>query len=202
MVWVTPAVLRAAGTPAEVLPDLGALLLCGGDDIDPARYGEPFIEGVDVKIEPDRYGVEMPLVRAAIEHDVPMLGICGGMQEMNVASGGSLHQDLSLAGVDPMAHKVKGTLVYHSIVLTAGSRLASLLGGTTSEVNSSHHQSVKRPGKGAVITALAPDGVVEAIEFPECRFAIGVQWHPERMPDDVRQRRLFDALVSSALQQR
>lgn len=196
--WITPADLRAAGDAGTVLRTLDGLLLSGGRDIDPRMYGEVLIPGIGVDVDATRYEVEVPLARTALEEDMPVLGICGGMQCLNVASGGSLHQDLSLIRVDPASHKVSGEMVYHIVRVVSASLLAHVVNGEDLQVNSSHHQAVKRPGKGAAVTASAADGVIETIEFPASRFAIGVEWHPERMPDDERQRRLFLALIAAA----
>lgn len=223
--WITPADLRAAGERAA-LRRIDALLLSGGRDIDPQMYSESITPGLDVDVDTNRYEVEIPLGRAVLEERMPVLGICGGMQVLNVASGGSLYQDVSLLGIDPAAHRIEGKDVFHDIRIVPGSRLAEIMklgvhrvsrvrrvprvsdstDPTDSidqedfviRVNSAHHQAVKQPGRGAVITAAAPDGVIEAIEFPSASFAIGVEWHPERMPDDESQRQLFSSLVSSA----
>ncbi len=195
--WITPDDLRAAKDPRDVLRTIDALLLSGGRDVDPQMYGETVIPGIGVDVDRRRYEVEVPLARAALETNVPVLGICGGMQALNVASDGSLYQDLSLAGVDAGSHHAK-EILYHPVRTIPGSRVAQILQREEAPVNSSHHQAVKRPGKGAVVTASAPDGVIETIEFPANRFALGVQWHPERMPEDPRQRRLFESLVGAA----
>lgn len=195
--WITPEDLRAAGELAA-LRNIDALLLSGGRDIDPRMYAESLTPGLDVDVDADRYEVEIPLGRAVLEERMPVLGICGGMQVLNVASGGSLYQDVSVLGIDPAVHRVKGRDVIHDIRIVPGSRLAEVFGLRELKVNSAHHQAVKQPGRGAVITAAAPDGVIEAIEFPGTSFAIGVEWHPERMPDDDHQRLLFHALIAAA----
>ena len=195
--WITPDALRAANDPRDVLRTIDALLLSGGRDVDPQMYGEAVIPGIGVDVDRARYEVELPLARAALETNVPVLGICGGMQALNVASDGSLYQDLSLAGVDTASHNAK-ELLYHPVRMIPGSRVAQILEREEAQVNSSHHQAVKRPGKGAIVTASAPDGVIETIEFPAKGFALGVEWHPERMPDDARQRRLFESLIGAA----
>lgn len=200
-VWITPADLRAAGEQGA-LRNIDALLLSGGRDIDPRMYAESITPGLDVDVDANRYEVEIPLGRAVLEERMPVLGICGGMQVLNVAAGGSLYQDVSLLGINPAVHKVKGRDVFHDIRVVPGSRLAEIMKLDQADfvirVNSAHHQAVKQPGRGAIITAAAPDGVIEAIEFPGATFAIGVEWHPERMPDDESQRQLFRSLVSAA----
>jgi putative glutamine amidotransferase len=196
-VWITPADLRAAGERAA-LRKIDALLLSGGRDIDPRMYAETIAPGLDVDVDADRYEVEIPLGRAVLEEGMPVLGICGGMQVLNVAAGGSLYQDISLLGVDPAVHRVKGQDAFHEIRVVPGSRLAEILGRSELGVNSAHHQAIKQPGRGALITAAALDGVIEAIEFPGPTLAIGVEWHPERMPDDEYQRRVFHSLIAAA----
>lgn len=201
VVWITPGDIRAVEDAAAVLAALDGLLLSGGKDIPPSMYGETLIPDVGVEPDADRYEVEVPLARAALAARLPVLGICGGLQAINVAAGGSLYQDLSLIDVSPAAHKIPGTMVAHPVRVMPHGRLANLMAQTAVEVNSSHHQAVKAAGAGVVVTAQAPDGVVEAIEAPALRFVIGVQWHPERMVEtDPRQRRLFDALIHAAQQ--
>jgi len=200
------AVREAGGIPV-VLPDAGGneasiegylesldgLLLPGGADIPPSEYGEdphPTVRELDE----DRYRFERALSRAWLERtDKPLLGICLGNQWLNVAGGGSLVQDIpSEYGVD---HR-EG----HSISIEPDSRLAGILGATELEVNSNHHQAVKKVGEGLRVVARCPDGVVEATEVAGGdRFVVGVQWHPERMiAEDERQAGLLEAFVEAA----
>ena len=167
----------------------------GGGDVDPARYDEsahPSTAGIDDAHD----DVEISLVRAALAADVPVLGICRGMQVLNVALGGSLRQDHSLVGIDPTTH----TDTYHDITVEPDSLLARALGTTRPErCHSWHHQAVARLGTDLRVVATAPDGTIEAIEHVRNTWVVGVQWHPE---DDAAstpdQQRLFDEFVARA----
>ncbi|HXF83071.1 MAG TPA: gamma-glutamyl-gamma-aminobutyrate hydrolase family protein, partial [bacterium] len=155
-----------------------------------------------------RDAAELTLVKAALGRDLPVLGICRGVQVLNVASGGTLHQDLALAGLDRAAHEQQKagrgpTDVAHPVMIADASRLARILGARRVVVNSFHHQAIKQPAPGFVVTARAPDGVVEGLEHPDRAFVVGVQWHPERMvAAHPAQRRLFAALVEAAARRR
>jgi len=203
VVWLEPDTV--AGTdPEEILRDVDALVFSGGVDVDPRHYGEDVIDGARVEIDARRDAAELPLIRAALAADVPMLGICRGTQMINVAAGGSLHQDLGLIGLAPGTHHQRegGRSewdVAHPLRVASESRLASVLSEPETEVNSFHHQAVKDAAPGFAVTARASDGVVEAIEDPRRRFVVAVQWHPERMVErHPAQRRLFEALVAAA----
>lgn len=203
VVWLEPD--RVAGTdPEKILREVDALVLSGGVDVDPRHYGEDVIDGARVEIDARRDAAELPLIRAALEADVPMLGICRGTQMINVAAGGSLHQDLGLIGLAPGTHHQRegGRAewdVAHPLRITSESRLATLLGQSETEVNSFHHQAVKDAAPGFAVTARGSDGTIEAIEHPRKRFVVAVQWHPERMVErHPAQRRLFEALVAAA----
>ncbi|HEY3248720.1 MAG TPA: gamma-glutamyl-gamma-aminobutyrate hydrolase family protein [bacterium] len=197
-VWIEPQHVAAAGGPKALLETLDGLLLSGGRDIDPNEYGETLIEGIGVELDPERYRAELPLAREALAMDFPILGICGGMQALTVASGGVLYQDLSLIGIEVADHYVKGRPVFHPVTVAPQTRLAEILSAGPVNVASSHHQVVKTPGQGFVVVATAPDGVIEAVEAPAHRFVIALQWHPDLMPDDIRQRRTFEELVAAA----
>lgn len=193
-----PVILPAAGG-AESVEDytlrLDGLLLPGGLDIPPQEYGEEAHPTVE-PLEDDRHSFEKALGTAWITGtDKPLLGICLGGQWINVLSGGSLVQDIP----SETGNNHRGTS--HLVTLEEDSRLAEILGATTFEVNSNHHQAVDRLGEGLRIVARSPDGLPEAIETTDPqRFLIGVQWHPERMvPDDGRQKRLFEAFVEAAV---
>jgi putative glutamine amidotransferase len=179
-------------TPAR-LEDLDGLLLAGGTDVDPELYGE---DRDPVTDEPDkvRDRVELELLRDALNRDMPVLAICRGMQLFNVFHGGTLVQDLPR----PHCHRQPGVLSAHTVSVCDESRLRRILGAGPFDVNSRHHQAVKRVAQGLIVAAVAEDGVVEAIERPGARFAIAVQWHPE---DRVNQwpcdRKLFEAFAES-----
>lgn len=168
-----------AGDYADLLD--GVVVTGGGFDLDPALYGAG-TRHATVSLKQRRTAFEWAVTEAILAADKAILGICGGEQLLAVVLGGTLVQHIpdevgnALAHVQPNPRHEPG----HSVTLAPGSRLASLAGGaTTLQVNSAHHQAVKTVGKDCVITALAPDGVVEALEAPGRRFAIGVQWHPE-----------------------
>lgn len=192
-----PIVLPNTDGNTERLPEylaiLDGLLLPGGADIPPSEYGEKPHETVEV-LDDNRYLFEKALCRAWIKKtDKPMLGICLGGQWINVASGGTLVQDIpSEVGSN---HRLP-----HLIAVEPESRLFSIFEETDFEVNSSHHQAVGDLGKNLRIVARSPDGVVEATETTDPdRFLIGVQWHPERlMFEDQRQMKLLRAFIEAA----
>lgn len=202
-VWLEPEVL-AGVDPHEILRDLDGVLLSGGVDIDPAHFGATVTPEAGVEIDAERDATELPLARAALDADLPVLGICRGIQTLAVAAGGALHQDLGLLGFDAARHQQRKAgkderAVAHRIRVSGGTRLAAALGDGEHEVNSLHHQAVRDVPGGFVVTARAPDGIIEGMEDPHRTFAVGVQWHPERMVDrHPAQRRLFAALVEAA----
>jgi putative glutamine amidotransferase len=182
-----------AGAVEELLPRLDGLVLSGGPDLDPARYGA----AADPATAPprlERDAVELALLAAATARHLPVLGICRGLQVINVARRGTLHQHLP--DVVGTTDHSPAPAVYgrHPVRVTDGSRLAGALGWTRSEVASYHHQAVDDLGAGLTVTATAPDGTVEAVEDPSLPFCLGVQWHPEA-GDDLS---LFRALVAAA----
>lgn len=210
-VWDQPAVVlpfryvervEAAGARAVVLPPasegvgevidrLDAIVFAGGADIAPDIYGEvPHRETTGTR--PERDAGEIPLMRAALDRDLPLLGICRGMQLLAVVSGGSLVQHLpELVGHDD--HRpTPGVYGMHEVRLDAGSRIAAILGEDVS-VPTYHHQGLASAGS-LKITGWAHDGTPEAVEDPERRFTLGVLWHPEAAED----LRLFEALVAAA----
>ncbi len=183
---------------AAYLELLDGLLMPGGADIPPSEYGEEPHETVKL-LDDDRFLFEKAISKAWIEQtDKPLLGICLGSQWVNVASGGSLVQDI------PSALGVNHRDVNHEVILEPDSRLSQIFGDTTFEVNSLHHQAVKDIGNGLRVVARCPDGVIEATESTDPnRFLIGVQWHPEKlMPDDKRQAKLLKAFVEAAKEAR
>jgi putative glutamine amidotransferase len=172
---------RLIEDPDEALELIDGLMLAGGADIDPAAYGaERHPQTVETVPERDRF--EIALVRAAIERDMPVLGICRGMQLINVAYGGTLMQHLPERFGHHEHLRVAGTFdgADHDVDLLAGSLAAHAAGETHHATKSHHHQGVDRLGEGLSITgSSAMDGLPEAIEIPDRRFVLGVQWHPE-----------------------
>jgi len=191
------AVLLAvdARAPLELLDRVDGLMLIGGADVDPACYGavrDPASEST----YPERDAFEIALLRGAIARGLPVLGICRGMQLLNVAFGGTLVQDLVAADGTHSHRKVKGTFDGndHTVGLTPGSLAARAVGEHLHVAHCHHHQAVLDLGDGLVASGRAEDGVVEAIELADGRWALGVQWHPEA--DD--RSRLFGALCQAA----
>ena len=199
------AVQRAGGRPVLLLPDpedaedpegvldiIDALIVTGGGaDMDPDLYGqEPHPETGPVQEERDAY--ELSLVRAAIGRGMPTLGICRGMQVLNVAYGGGIEQHLpDVVGHGDHRH-TPGTFADHEVDLEAGSLAARAVGAERAPVKSHHHQGVREIGDGLVVTGRSDDDTVEALEDPSCPFVLGVLWHPEE--DEKSQ--LIKALVS------
>ncbi len=183
-----------AAAPAELLARVDGLLLVGGGDVEPERYGQ--VSGDEIYgTEPDRDALEIDLLLAADRHDVPTLAICRGMQVMNVAFGGTLIQDLPSAGVTGHGAPSGEEHVRHDVKVTPGSRLAEAAGVETLTCSTHHHQGVDRLGGGLVATGWSEDGLVEAIER-ETGWMLGVQWHPEDTASvDPSQQALFDAFV-------
>jgi putative glutamine amidotransferase len=188
---------------ADYVREADALLLAGGDfDVDPARYGEVRRTGCGPS-RPERTAFEEAALREALAAGMPVLGVCGGMQLLAVVRGGTLHQhlpdDLGVSHEQPPPKDAPS----HAVVVEPGSLLSRLAGPGEIQVNSTHHQAVKTPGRGVRITGRAPDGVVEAIEVEGQPFALGVQWHPEALaPHDPRQRALLEGLVRAAAEAR
>lgn len=203
------AVARAGGLPVIIPLGLGGhtlrsvflrldgVLLSGGGDIDPARFGAAPIQGLR-SIDPSRDSLELELARWAIEDQKPVFGICRGLQALNVALGGSLIQDIPSQHVGALEHDVPGhapEAIAHPVSIEPESTLSRLVGELTLDVNSSHHQAILRLAPGWLATAHAPDGIIEAIESGSHPFALAVQWHPERLSQRNDSARLFEAFV-------
>jgi putative glutamine amidotransferase len=175
--------LLVPGKPQDARDLLGrvdALVLSGGSDVDPSLYGAaPHPQLGRVVLERDRF--EVALCTEALERDLPLLAICRGQQVLNVATGGTLVQDLpsELGRVVEHDPEVDRHAPAHSVSLVPGTRLRGLLGRDEVEVNSFHHQAVAALGRGLVVSARSSDQVIEGVEAPDRRFAVGVQWHPE-----------------------
>jgi putative glutamine amidotransferase len=189
-----PADDVVAESPDELLDLLDGLVLAGGADVDPGSYGaRPHSATRGTWPERDRF--ELALGHRALERDIPLLGICRGMQMLNVAAGGTLDQHLpDRTGGDEHRH-TPGAFADHSVRLADGSLASRVVGESSSAVKSHHHQGVDELGEGVTASGWAEgDEVVEAIELPERRFALGVLWHPE---EDERSR-VIGALVDEA----
>jgi putative glutamine amidotransferase len=207
------AVQAAGGVPVLLPPQLDpaslaalrerldGLVLTGGGDIAPARFGETPHPAVD-DVSEARDALEIDLALHAIDRAVPLLAICRGVQVLNVALGGSLHQDIASDLATDVTHvqAAPRATPTHAVTVQGESRLAATLGALEVQVNSMHHQAVKKLGRGLREVAWAPDGVIEGLEAPEARgFVLGVQWHPEELVGhDPAARALFRALVTAS----
>jgi putative glutamine amidotransferase len=184
----------------RILSAVQGLILSGGPDIHPRRFGEEPLAGLgEVDETLDR--MELMAAGLAVEKNLPLLGICRGIQVLNVALGGTLYQDISSQVPESICHTPKADKAVntHTVRIAAGSRLHKLFGKREVWVNGKHHQSVKDVAAGLVVSARARDGVIEAVELPGKRFVIGVQWHPEgTWRDDLNSTKLFQAFVRAS----
>lgn len=182
--WMIPLLDDDLATLREIYERLDGVLIPGGVDINPREYGED-VRPECGNLDPARDAVELQLVRWAIEDGKPTLGLCRGLQVINVAAGGALWQDLASQRPEYHKHDYFPTAGFardhlaHEVDVVQGTLLAELLEERSMAVNSMHHQGVKRLGDGLVASATAPDGLVEALEGSDDGFLVGVQWHPE-----------------------
>ncbi len=205
------AVLEAGGTPIlipyqpknqlfTVINLLDGLVLPGGVDLDPNRYGEaPNLKCG--RIDPLWDELDLTAAGLALRRDIPILAICRGAQVLNVALGGTLIQDIGSQAADPIQHRQKAPRWYatHDIFLESSSRLKDIWGSAPQRVNSFHHQSIAKVGQSLRVTATAPDGIIEAVEGTEHRFVLGVQWHPELMVNHYpAARNIFRSFIQAA----
>jgi putative glutamine amidotransferase len=203
-VGAMPLLIPALGPKldfAAVLDRLDGLLITGSpSNVEPWQYnGPPSREGT--LHDPDRDATTLPLIREAVRRDLPVLAICRGIQELNVALGGSLHQRIFEMPERVNHRRRKGPMTLderygpaHSVRLSPGGRLIELAGSDEIMVNSLHGQGIDRPGPDLLVEAVAPDGQIEAVSLPGARFVVGVQWHPEYKPlENVFSRALFSA---------
>ena len=197
--WLLPHL--APERAVAVLAAVDGLVLSGGDfDVPPAYYGEESRRARGVREQ--RSAFERALVQAALERGVPLLGICGGMQILNVALGGSLYQDLC-ERPGCIEHQQSGDKrrPHHAVTISSGTLLARLVGSLALDVNSTHHQLVKELGRGLVASATAPDGATESVEAVAGGahpFLLGVQWHPEALQDSAANQAIYRGLVQAA----
>ena len=191
------------GVPDSEFADIDGLLLTGGGDIHPDNFDQEWHPSLKY-VNEARDELEIPLCREKIEADLPVFGICRGIQVMSVAMHGDLYQDVPSQFRDPLTHPAKsvGEDSEHEIEIEFGSRLSEIVGKSTDEVNSAHHQAVDEIGEGFVVTARSEDGVIEAMENPSKQFVLGVQYHPERMIRTAEfrehRRKLFEAFINAA----
>lgn len=177
----------------RLLERIDGLVLTGGPDVDPARYGQQPHPATNAPAA-ERDAWEFALLESALRQGIPVLGVCRGAQVLNAALGGTLHQHLP--DVIGHTHHQQGNAVFgtSAVRTVPGTRLAALI-GETSDAQCYHHQAIDRLGDGLVVSARDADGVIEAVELPGDAFVVGVQWHPEETLDDLR---LFAAVVDAA----
>jgi putative glutamine amidotransferase len=192
-----PHLAEAAGSYLALLD--GLVVTGGAFDVPPELYGEARRPACG-PTKPERTAFEKDLLEAALAARLPVLGVCGGMQLLNVVRGGTLHQDLvadaGLSGHEQPSPKDRPT---HEVRIAPGTLLATLVGAAPLPANSTHHQAVRDPGPGVLVSGRTADGVVEAIELPDLPFALGVQWHPEAVArHEPRHAALYQGLVRAA----
>jgi gamma-glutamyl-gamma-aminobutyrate hydrolase PuuD len=196
--------LREAGFAREeiaILPpgalgdgSFDGLVLGGGGDVDPARYGHPLREDAGVEVDSERDATDFALFEQAWRGSLPILGICRGLQVVNVALGGTLVQDLPSERPSPVTHqrsRKEKTGRDHVVKVAPGTRLRTIAGANEIPVNSRHHQAIETPASDLRIAATAPDGVIEAAESGPERWLLAVQWHPENLVGDPVSEKLF-----------
>ncbi len=206
----TPRILDVSTPAAEALAGLDGLLLTGGDDVTPSRYGEA-AHPATVEAETGRDEFEIALIHAARAQQLPIFAICRGVQVLNVACGGTLVQDIPSQIAGALTHSLpcppnQPYSLAHEIWIEKDSLLSKLMrerlaDADACEVNSRHHQAVRSVAKGFAVSATAPDGVIEAIEDPAMRFCLGVQWHPENFFRTGEFRPLFEGFLDAASSQ-
>jgi putative glutamine amidotransferase len=205
------AVVMAGGIPVPILGIDGSLsdlakcldgfLFTGGDDIHPSFYREKLLPAARLTLSPEeRTRFEINLFKVVTQAKKPVLAICYGAQLVNVALGGRLYQDIGQQIRHPIAHAParKGEKVYHDVDILEGTLLAGIMGVSRIRVRSAHHQSVKNPGRGLHLSAVAHDKVIEALEPRSKQFLLAVQWHPEKTPHDRYSKKLFAAFINAS----
>ena len=200
-------VIDATSNAEEALKGLDGVLLTGGGDVDPAIYGEAPHATID-PAEPGRDQLEIGLVKLARERNIPLLAICRGIQVLNVACGGTLVQDIASQVPGALSHRLavpphQPMEFAHEVWIDKDSQLSRLLrerlrDTDACDVNSRHHQAVRQIAPGFVVSATAPDGVIEGIEDPKARFCVGVQWHPENFFRTGEFRPLFEGFLEAS----
>lgn len=202
--WMVPLLDDDAATLRAIYERLDGVFVAGGVDVDPASYGAERHALCGVTDLP-RDAVEIAFTRWALDEGKPFLGVCRGMQVLNVACRGTLYQDCTDEYPDAIKHDYFPTAGYardylaHEVTIASGTRLRAAFGAEKVLVNSMHHQGVRDLGEGLLASAFSPDGLIEGIESPNGTFAVGVQWHPEVLFErDAGTRRLFEAFIEAA----
>jgi len=206
--WMIPLLDDDVATLREIYDRLDGVLIPGGVDIDPANFGEPKRAECGV-VDPARDAVELQLARWAADDRKPLLGLCRGLQVINVALGGTLYQDIGADKPGSLKHDCFPTEGYrrdylaHDVALGDGSRLRAAFARPTIAVNSMHHQGIKDLAPALLASGVAPDGLVEGVESRNGHFLVGVQWHPEVYEStDPPTRRLFQSFIEAARSRR
>lgn len=189
----------------QFIDHLDGIIVSGGNfDIHPKYYGEEPMAALG-EVKQERTEFELELISLALHRDLPLLGVCGGAQAINVVLGGSLYQDIATQAPHSLEHQ-RGDLKEqggHKIKINDGTKLKQIVGREQLEVNTTHHQAVKTVGKGLIVNATAEDGIIEGIESPKHSFVLGLQWHPEFLaPRDRFQRKIFAAFLSACKEPR
>lgn len=204
------ALLDAGARPDEIVEirpgespsgTFDGLLLSGGVDVAPERYGQERLPNAALDVDEERDETEFPLLAGALREGAPVLGVCRGMQVLNVGMGGTLIQDIPSQSPSEIPHEDPGkdrTNRIHPVHVEPDTRLGRIAGMREIEVNSRHHQAIDRPAAGLLVSATAPDGTIEAVESVDGPWVVAVQWHPENLRDDEVTRRLFREFVDVA----
>jgi putative glutamine amidotransferase len=202
--WIVPLVPQDESAMRALYESAAGIFLAGGVDVDPASYGEEKL-AVCGRTDPDRDDVELLWTRWAMADGKPLLGVCRGMQVINVACGGTLYQDLQQQSSDSIKHDYFPTQGYardhlaHEAAIQPAGQLRAIFGADSIRVNSMHHQGIRQLGSGLTGSIVAPDGLIEGLECNNGAFVLGVQWHPETLIErDAGMRRLFSAFVDAA----
>jgi putative glutamine amidotransferase len=204
--WMIPLVADDPETLRGIYDELDGVFLPGGADIDPANYGEARHPRCDTS-DPPRDAVELMLVRWAMADRKPVLGVCRGLQIVNLATGGTLYQDIAeqMPGAIkhdyfPFAGQYARDYLAHQVRVDARTRLSEIYGAGSIAVNSMHHQGIRQLGERLTASAVAPDGLVEGVEGVDGAYLVAVQWHPEVLVDDSPEtRRLFGSFIDASV---
>jgi putative glutamine amidotransferase len=202
--WLIPLLPEDSDTLRAVYDRLDGLFLTGGVDVDPLHYGEER-HALCGKTDRDRDQTEIQLIRWALADCKPILGVCRGIQVINVAAGGTLFQDVAFQNPRAIKHDYfpspggfERNLLVHAVLVAADSQLGRIMGVEQVQVNSMHHQGIKDLAPGLTPSAFAPDGLIEGVEIADGQFLIGVQWHPEELAEESAvMRQLFTAFIEA-----
>lgn len=207
--WLIPLIPEDVETLRGIYDELDGVFLPGGADIDPANYGEQRHPNCDLS-DTARDQVELTLTKWAMRDRKPVLGVCRGLQLINLAAGGTLWQDIESQRPGSIKHDYfpfrEGHArdhLAHAITVRDGTQLAEILGAGERRVNSMHHQGIRDLARGFIVSATAPDGLIEGIELKSEQFLLAVQWHPEALSEkDARTQQLFEAFTTAARESR